>query len=137
MVLCRSNKATRNEENQGLDFLSRVYVEDQHFDIFLTDALKNPSLLRGDIACLEAHQHFLLQPVGTAHPLAGQKVLVVGQILDKTKVARLLILLLIVSPSLGIVVGILAHRADVGVAVSAAVFAFTTLFQALVTWICR
>ena len=64
-------------------------------------------------------------------------MLVVGQILDKTKVARLLVLLLIVSPSIGIVVGISSHRADVGVAVSAAVFALITLFQALVTWLWR
>ena len=94
-------------------------------------------MLRGDIACLEAHQPFIFQTVDTAHPLAGQKVLVVGQILDKTKVARLLITLLIISPSIGIVVGISSHRAEVGVAVSAAVFTLITPFLALVKWLWR
>lgn len=72
-----------------------------------------------------------------AHSVAGQSVLVVGQVLDKTKVARLLVSLLIISPALGIFVGICTHRVEVGVAVSAAVFALIALVQALAAWFWR
>ena len=131
------NKATRDEGRHGLGLLSRVYLEDQHFDSFLTDAMDNPRLLHGDVCCLEAHSDFLFRPDRAPHSYAGQKVLVVGPSLDKSKVAGFLVLLLVVSPSLGVFIGIFTHRADVGVAVSGAVLALSALLQPLAMWFVR
>ena len=59
------------------------------------------------------------------------------------KIARLLILLLLISPGLGTIVATIIHHAGVGVAasagvgvaVSAAVFALASFLQALATWL--
>ena len=47
----------------------------------------------------------------------------------------MLILLLFFSPALGIGVGICSHDADVGIAVSAGVFAVASFVQGLVVWV--
>ena len=65
----------------------------------------------------------------------NQKVIVIKQVIDKAKVAWLLILLLFLSPVLGIGVGICSHNAEVGIAVSAGVFALASFVQGLVAWI--
>ena len=57
------------------------------------------------------------------------------QVLDKQKVSWLLTSLLVVAPNLGAAIGICTHRSDVGVAVSATVFALATFLQGLVAWI--
>ena len=67
--------------------------------------------------------------------LKGHNVLVVKWELNRAKVAWLFIFLLILSPSLGVVVGWLSHRAAVGVAASAAVFAVASFLQGLVVWV--
>ena len=72
----------------------------------------------------------------------GQRIIVIRRVLDKLKIAKLLILLLLISPALGIVVATFIHHAGfgvdvsagVGVAVSAAVFALASFLQALATW---
>lgn len=66
--------------------------------------------------------------------LNGQRVIVIRKILDKTKVAWLLIFLLIVSPGLGIVVGYYTHKAEVGIVVSAGIFALASFLQGLAAW---
>lgn len=65
----------------------------------------------------------------------SREVIVVRHIIDRTKVAWLLLLLLFFSPALGIGVGICSHNADVGIAVSAGVFALASFVQGLVAWI--
>ncbi|MCJ1270912.1 hypothetical protein MMC22_010809 [Lobaria immixta] len=72
----------------------------------------------------------------------GQRIIVVRRVLDKFKIARLLILLLLISPAFGTVVATVAHRAGVGVAVSTGVgvavsvsiFGLASFLQALATW---
>ena len=73
----------------------------------------------------------------------GQRIIVIRRVLDKFKIARLLILLLLISPALGTVVALFTHGAGVelaestavGVAVSAAIFALASFLQALATWL--
>ena len=73
----------------------------------------------------------------------GQRIIVIRGVLDKFKIARLLILLLLISPALGTLVATLTHHAGVGdavsagvgVTVSAAVFALASFLQALATWL--
>ena len=64
-----------------------------------------------------------------------QDIIVIKQIIDRTKVAWLLILLLLFSPALGIVVGVCSHNAEVGIAASAGIFALASFVQGLVAWI--
>lgn len=63
------------------------------------------------------------------------EIIVVRRVIDRAKVAWLLILLLFFSPILGIGVGIFSHNADVGIAVSAGVFALASFVQGLVAWV--
>lgn len=113
----------------------RVFLEDDGYDTFLTQTLDSPSVLRGDVSSLEAYQQFLIRPMSSAEALVGQRALVISQVLDKTKVARLLVLLLVISPALGVFVGIQSHRTDVGLAVSAVVFALAAILQGLAAWL--
>lgn len=64
-----------------------------------------------------------------------QEIIVVKRVIDRAKIAWLLILLLSFSPLLGIGVGICSHNADVGIAVSAGIFALASFVQGLVAWV--
>ena len=64
----------------------------------------------------------------------GQRVVVLRRILDKQKITLLFILLLLTSPALGVVVGSVSHRADVGIAVAVRIFALASMLQALAAW---
>ena len=55
--------------------------------------------------------------------------------LDRLKIAYLMISLLFISPSAGLLVGFLSHDAQVGVAVSAGVFALASFLQGLMAWV--
>ena len=103
-------------------------------------------------ALLTEIYHKLPQPTGNERTLPfsfpgiddyrGQRIIVIRRVLDKFKIARLLILLLLFSPALGTVVAAFIHHAGVGVAVSAgvgvavcaAIFALASFLQALATW---
>lgn len=63
--------------------------------------------------------------------LDEQKVIVIRRVLDKEKVAWLLVVLLVISPGLGALVGVCSHRLNVGFAVSAGIFALASFSQAL------
>ena len=61
--------------------------------------------------------------------LNGQNVIVIYRVLDRVKITWLLILLLFVSPGLGVLVGLQLHKAEVGIAISAGVFALASFFK--------
>ena len=67
--------------------------------------------------------------------LYGQSVIVINKELDKLKVIWLLSPLLVVSPGLGLVIGLRSHNAEVGLAVSAMIFALVSCFQGVVAWL--
>ena len=67
--------------------------------------------------------------------LYGQSVIVIDRELDKLKVVWLLSPLLVVSPGLGLVIGLRSHNAEVGLAVSAVIFALASCFQGVVAWL--
>lgn len=136
---------------------SRVYLEDFTLDLLLTESLHNPHLLLRSAsyplnadyfgsATADNDKALGHQPAqssndvddkstSTCIELEGQEVIVVRRVIDRAKVAWLLILLLFFSPALGIGVGICSHNASVGIAVSAGIFALATFVQGLVTWI--
>lgn len=114
---------------------SRVYLRDFTKDIILTEAFNNPTVVfRGTDTGLEIS---LLDTssIRAHEDLRGQEIIVIRQIIDKANVARVLILLLIASPGLGIAIGLCSHSADVGIAASAGIFALASFIQGLIAWL--
>ena len=108
--------------------LSRLFIQDFIPDPLLTEALHNP--------------HLLFHPGGSAQHIGlsfadadDQSIIVIKRTLDKTKTAWLLTSLLLLSPALGLVIGLCSHDAEVGIAISAGVFALATFVQGLVAWV--
>ena len=114
---------------------SRVYLCDFTKDIILTEAFNNPRIVfRSTDTGLE--RCLLDTPSIRAHEdLKGHEIIVIRQIIDKANVARVLILLLIASPGLGIAIGLCSHSADVGIAASAGIFALASFIQGLIAWL--
>lgn len=136
---------------------SRVYVQGFTLDPLLTEALRNPHLLLRPTTYPLNVDAFGSSPADSNTTLGhksaqftneldgnstitciehdGQDIIVVRRVIDRAKVAWLLILLLFLSPALGIGVGICSHNADVGIAVSAGIFALASFVQGLVAWV--
>ena len=64
-----------------------------------------------------------------------KRVITLCRVLDKTKLARFLIAMLIASPCFGIIVGRCADSIQAGLAVSAGIFALASFIQGLTAWI--
>ena len=64
-----------------------------------------------------------------------REIIVVKRVIDRAKIAWLLVLLLLLSPALGLVVGVCSHDAEVGIAVSAGLFALASFVQGFVAWV--
>ena len=112
----------------------RVSLRGYKHDTLFTQALERPALLSKQADYLSHHEDFTVVPAVT-RDLCGQSVIVVHRELDKFKVICLLSPLLIVSPGLGLVIGLRSHSADVGLAVSAMIFALVSCFQGVVAWL--
>ncbi|KAI4216711.1 MAG: hypothetical protein L6R36_009336 [Xanthoria steineri] len=97
-----------------------------------SEAIRHPALLAKEPSFLTANGSFEL---GKPGGVVGQQVLVVYSTANKEKMAWLLLLALILSPALGLIVGQFTQRAEVGVAVGAAVFACASFLQGLAAWI--
>ena len=135
----------------------RIYLGDFTLDPLLTEAFYNPhTLLRsvdypldidnvGSLPGLnnKGFDH-LPEPIcsdandktsSTCIEPDDQEIIVIRRVIDRAKVAWLLILLLFFSPTLGVGVGVCSHNADVGIAVSAGIFALASFVQGLVAWV--
>ena len=80
------------------------------------------------------NDRFAVKPPSTHSDNSRQDVIVISSVLNKTRIAWLLIFLLIISPSLGLIVGLLSHNAATGIAVSAGIFALASFLQGLAAW---
>lgn len=112
----------------------RVSLRGYKHDTLFTQALERPALLSRQADYLSYHEGFTVVPA-VMEDLCGQSVLVVHKELDKLKVICLLSPLLVVSPGLGLVIGLRSHNAEVGLAVSAMIFALVSCFQGVVAWL--
>ncbi|KAL8750847.1 MAG: hypothetical protein Q9184_006273 [Pyrenodesmia sp. 2 TL-2023] len=101
----------------------------------LTEAIRNPCILANEPAFIANCESLLIGTGINLHNFAGQEVLVVCTAGDKEKIAWFLLLFLILSPVLGFIVGRISHQAEVGVAVSAGIFAMATFLQGLAAWL--
>lgn len=112
----------------------RVSLREYKHDTLFTQALGRPSLFSRQADYLSHHEGFTV--VSTIpRDLYGQSVIVINKELDKLKVIWLLSPLLVVSPGLGLVIGLRSHNAEVGLAVSAMIFALVSCFQGVVAWL--
>ncbi|KAL8773671.1 MAG: hypothetical protein Q9209_001437 [Squamulea sp. 1 TL-2023] len=100
-----------------------------------SEAIRHPNLLAHESDFLMEYKCLALSKPDAIHGFAGQQVLAVYTVADKERIAWLLLLFLILSPALGLIVGHFMHRADVGVAVSAGVFACASFLQGLTAWL--
>ena len=100
-----------------------------------SEAIRHPALLAKEPSLLTKDGSLALGRPGGVHGVVGQQVLVVYSTANKEKMAWLFLLALILSPALGLIVGLFTHRADVGVAVGAGAFACASFLQGLAAWI--
>ena len=63
------------------------------------------------------------------------RVVMIRRELDKTKIAAFLIMLLMVSPGFGVLVGHFSDSADAGIAAGAGIFALASFIQGLTAWV--
>ena len=63
-----------------------------------------------------------------------KRVITLCKILDKTKVARFLIAMVVASPCFGVIVGRCAGSTQAGLAVSFGIFALASFLQELTAW---
>ena len=112
-------------------------VDLKSFDKYnlFSEAIRHPALLAKEPSFLTEYGSFALGKPDSIDGLVGQQILVVYSTADKEKMAWLLLLALILSPALGMLVGQLTQRAEVGVAVGAGVFACASFLQGLAAWI--
>ena len=109
-------------------------LEEVKDDSLLTEAFHNPKILLRETNYVADNYRLVLERSGVEPRMEGQKVIFVRRVLDKSMIAWVLMVLLLVSPGLGIAIGILFHRLDVGVAVSAGIFALASFLLALAKW---
>ena len=69
--------------------------------------------------------------------LRGCNAIVIRSHLDKSNIVFCLCSLLVISPVIGIAIGLASHRADVGVAASTVLIAIASLLQGLAAWFQR
>ncbi len=112
----------------------RVYLEDYSHDWSLTEAFYDPYTILHDITYVADNDRFSIKPSSFGSKHSTQNVIVIRTIVNKTKIAWILILLLTISPGLGVGIGIYTRKAEVGVAVSAGVFALASFLQGLAAW---
>ena len=110
-------------------------VEEWREDAILTEAFLHPKLLFQEHTYAQDNGHFVVTPYPRLQSLSGHKVILIRRVFDKRKIAWLLVLMLIISPASGTIVGIYSHRADVGVALSAGIFALASFLQGLFAWL--
>ena len=118
-------------QHDSQPYWRRAYIHNFFVDKLLTEALHNPLLLRNEKIFADYSHRFSLN---LPESYGARETIVVQQVHDKTKIARLLIILLTVSPALGLLVGFVSSNPEIGVAVSAGVFALASLLQGLAAW---
>ena len=112
----------------------RVDLEEEKNDSLLTEAFDNPKLLSQEVNYIADNYHLAVELDALQGKLDGQKAILIRRVLHKAMIAWILVVLLLISPGLGTVIGIYSHRLDIGVAVSAGMFALVSFLLALAKW---
>jgi hypothetical protein len=114
----------------------RVNLRDCEQNSLLTEAFSNPRMLHREQDYIANNSHFAVAtvPSDIGSRLEDQKVIVIRRVLNKEKIAWLLVMILVMSPCVGTIAGMCSHRSDVGLAVGAGVFALASFLQGLAGW---
>lgn len=112
----------------------RVSLEEEKDASLLTEAFHNPKLLVRATHYIADKNQLAIEANSVNERLKGQKVVIIRRVLHKRLIAWVLIVLLLISPGLGTAVGMCSHRLDVGVAVSAGIYALASFLLALAKW---
>lgn len=133
LLICFKQTSTDNKTTE----ISGTRVELKSFEQYnlFSEAIRHPVLLANEPDFLTEYGSLALGKPDGIYGFVGQQVLVVYPTADKEKIAWLLLLALILSPALGLIVGQFTHRAEVGVAVGAGVFACASFLQGLAAWL--
>ena len=111
----------------------KVTIDEYKSNLPMTEAFGDPETLRHHEQYARSLGNFVIH-ISTRGNLEGQKAIILRETLHKAKIIGLLVSVLVISPGIGIVVGICTHNAEVGVAVSAGVFAMASFLQSLAMW---
>ena len=111
----------------------RVHVNKERDDPLLSRAFHHPHLCAGESQFAQNYMSFAVEPLHDIQ--VRQEVLLIRRRSNKSMIAWLLVLLLSVSPAMGTLIGTYTRRADVGVAVSAGIFALASFLQGLAVWL--
>ena len=114
---------------------TQVHLQDFTFNPLLTEAFHDPNLLLQEPKFLVNGSPFRAAHKGYLENLEGEHIIVIRRVLDKVKISYLLLALVVISPGLGLAVGICSHKAEVGIAVSAGIFALASFVQGLAAWL--
>lgn len=112
----------------------QVNLEEEKDDPLLTEAFHNPKLLFRETQYIADKHQLAIDANSSNERLSGQNVILIRRVLHKRLIAWVLIVLLLISPGLGIAIGMCLNRLDVGVAVSAGIFALASFLLALAKW---
>ena len=111
-----------------------VSLSDFKMNRLLTEMYYNPALL-------EPYKHYYADNRYSEIPqrwgdenLCGQRVLVFRKVLDKTRIARLLLSVCFIGITLGTVIGAYFRRGDVGIAIITGVFTLAAFLQGMAAW---
>ncbi|KAH0536890.1 hypothetical protein FGG08_006261 [Glutinoglossum americanum] len=113
----------------------RLHVRNYTHNILLTDAFQQPGLLRHIPRFAEPAGSCTLGPVEDPRDPWWLEVVVISRVVDKHKVALLLLSILLIAVSTGIAAGISLRRPDVGVSIASGGFALVSALQALMSYV--
>lgn len=119
----------------GNEPYERVNVKDCRDDSILTEAFLNPNVMIHERTYAQDNTQFSVAASERRMSLGGKEVILIRRVFDKRRIAWLLISMLVVSPAIGALVGGYSRRADVGVAVTAAIIALASFLQGLLAWL--
>jgi len=114
--------------------LCRVYIRDFIEKPMVTEALHNPRM-RFSMTNSDTLDRFTEESTKLDNSLEGRRIIVLQRVVDRVKIFWILISILVISPCMGLLVGLCSRDANVGVAVSAGVFALATFLQGLAVWV--
>jgi hypothetical protein len=110
-----------------------VDIRDKKIDPLLTQALRDPSILKSATDFVVSNNRFTML-VATSNPQVEAKALLIGWARTKSLLVWPIIFFSILSVAIGLLVGELAHNAALGVAVTAGVAGVLSCMEVLMIW---
>ena len=100
----------------------------------LTRGFTKPGLVLGCDSLVEYASSAHIDSRIHHNAIIGQEALVIAHELDKGKIVAAFTLLAVLTIAICVLVGVLAHSAELGAPVGAAVFALLAILQVLLIW---